>query len=231
MHEQTKAGIKLYWKQEDSPTREILTLFEAAAAEGCVHARYCMAVCHEMGIGTEKDEDLAINYYHEAAECGHLLALNNLAILFFFHPADDDEPEIALEHWLRAGRGGLAAAWVNAGSALMTGRKVSPDKERAFRLYQLAAELGHPLGICSMGRCYLHGEGVAKNRLLGKYLLIKGILIGLWRAGLGQLDACGMFQPKNYDNRAFFSGTLNSSLDELLLQKAMKRGLIPLDCD
>ena len=37
-----------------------------------------LAVCYEHGYGTEKDINEAIKYYKEAADCGNLIAKNNL---------------------------------------------------------------------------------------------------------------------------------------------------------
>ena len=37
-----------------------------------------LAVCYEYGYGTEKDINEAVKYYKEAADCGNLIAKNNL---------------------------------------------------------------------------------------------------------------------------------------------------------
>lgn len=77
-------------KDADKDEGKAFKMFEALAKIDCSkielpelaqftdRAYNSLAVCYEHGYGTEKDINEAIKYYKEAADCGNLIAKNNL---------------------------------------------------------------------------------------------------------------------------------------------------------
>jgi len=45
-------------------------------------AMYYLGICHERGLGTACNEAKATELYRNAASCGHVGALHNLAVFF-----------------------------------------------------------------------------------------------------------------------------------------------------
>ena len=228
MHEKTKLGIQLYRTQEESPTGEVLNLFQDAAETGCIEALYRTGVCHLMGIGTEKDEELALTFFREASEGDHLLARNNLAFILYFYPEGPKDPEVAVEHWLRAGSAGLASGLLNAGTAFMCGRKVTRDRERAFRLYQRAARLGHPYAMNALARCHLRGIGTERRVTKSWVMFGRAFAHMLGTMARGQFDPEGILLLDNHRSRPFWMGTLRTTLDDEIVERAQQSGMLPI---
>lgn len=79
-------------------------------------------------------------------------------------------PEKALESFLKGAARGSPAAMVDAG--LMCWELGRKDEAKA--LYRRAADMGHPVGQCNLGICYLHGNCLlwGKNGLFSFKILL-----------------------------------------------------------
>ncbi|GBC02723.1 hypothetical protein RclHR1_04780010 [Rhizophagus clarus] len=69
------------------------------------------------------------------------------------------------------------------------GIKINVDKQKAFELYQKAANLGNIYGITSLGYCYQHGIGTSINKQKGFELYQEAASIGSSR-GMCNLAFC-----------------------------------------
>ena len=79
--------------------------------------------------------------------------------------------KFALNDFLEASDLGHADSTLCAGVILFQGdRGITPDRQRAFDLYQKAGELGSVEGWRNVAACYLTGEGVPKNEHAARHI-------------------------------------------------------------
>ena len=117
---------------------------EEADGDACLVA----SVAHAMGLGTPEDEASMQAFERRACELGVALGCESFANNFR-RSKDEDELELAREHYERACRGGLARACASAGMlALRLDANGEPkDARAAFELHAQACD-GGDLSAC-----------------------------------------------------------------------------------
>jgi TPR repeat protein len=115
------------------------------------------------GDGVIKDEKGAVALYRQAAEKGHLGAMNSLgSCLADGIGVEKDEKEAA--KWYRqAAEAGHLEAMYNLGDCFDRGIGVKKDEKKAVFWYQKAADRGDPDAMYNLGVCLEDGTGVVKD--------------------------------------------------------------------
>ena len=124
-------------------------------------------------------------YFLNAAEQGHLDAMNNLGRLYEYADSKGrasisrSYPK-AFEWYEKAAKGGYSKGQVNLGSMYYSGRglKSGPSYERAAKLFRQAADQGDPIAQNNLGICYEMGRGVPKDYLAASELYAKSAKLG-----------------------------------------------------
>jgi TPR repeat protein len=87
-----------------------IDLLRESADLGCPGARYQLGCFHDDGeMGLEQNEEKALKYYREAAEDGHVIAINNLASV----EGRNGDPVAAMRHYRLSASGGLRVSMEN----------------------------------------------------------------------------------------------------------------------
>jgi uncharacterized protein len=134
----------------------LLPLAESGDSEAQCHIG-CM---YDLGLGVKADTNEAITWYLLAAESGHPVAQNNLALLMRF---SENKPEEAAKWYLLAAEQGLPFAEVKLGEIYAQGLGVAKNYEEALKWYMKAAQKGFPVAYHYLGDAYSHGIGVGKD--------------------------------------------------------------------
>lgn len=126
-----------------------------------------LAYFYYNGIATERNVDLALQYWKMAADAGNMISMYNLGLVL----EDRGELEDALFWYVKA----LQTGYGDAGDAVnRISEKVSPvtkgnvkyrmqDYGMAVIYYSQAAKEGDAEGCCKLADCYYYGKGTEKD--------------------------------------------------------------------
>jgi TPR repeat protein len=156
--------------------------YNQASKQSHPEATYRTAVCYELGIGTEKDDDRAIVYYRKAAHLLHVPSMYKLGVILFRGycscPVSKREavvwlkkaattamaPLVPGEDGTTIGGGGVALPHALHALAIVQltreceDTSMIPDDAYAIKLLHNAARLGYAPSQSKLGECYECGH-------------------------------------------------------------------------
>ena len=164
------AGIEAY-KQKDY--RRAIDEWLPDAAENDPRALFNLGQMYRLGLGVDKDINVAEQYYRRAAKQGHAGARGNLAsILFSAVPPQIDD---ALYYWRAAARDGDVRSQFLLGVQYFNGEHVDRDYILAYAWINLAAQAGldeadNALNVLSR---YLGPDDIIEGTRLSKTFMVE----------------------------------------------------------
>lgn len=145
---------------------------------------------YENGLGTKKDEAMAVEYYRSAAELGQLEAKSNWARCLEFGVGTKADPAKADFLWQQAAEAGFSAAQNRLGVLEVEAIRRPRNDTAAREWFEKAAAQNEPEALYRLSLCYQNGwGGLSKD-------LTKALGFTLRAANGGHLDAVnqvGMF--------------------------------------
>jgi TPR repeat protein len=141
-----------------------------SANEGHPLAMQVLADLYFRGVGGDRDVDAAFSWLEKAYEAGDPNAGTMLVTQFLITGgpnADRRDYKRAREISEKRAADGDSLAMVDLGYLTEHGLGGPIDKQKAFSLYERAANLGNLQGMRNMGICYLSGIGVAVDTAKG----------------------------------------------------------------
>jgi TPR repeat protein len=137
------AGMAAYMARDYGSANSLLAL---PAEEGSIQANWMLATMYARGLGVPADIKTAYEIYERMAE--------------LYNPEEQDRnTRFFMIDGLSRLADGLRSGIEEA--------DVKRDRRRALRLYRIAASAGHANAQFGLGKMYLGGEGVAKDRSYG----------------------------------------------------------------
>ncbi|CAB4430208.1 unnamed protein product [Rhizophagus irregularis] len=121
-----------------------------------------LGYCYYNGIGTEVNKQKAFELYNKAANLGNNRAQCNLALMYKnenFLKNDNKVFELSKKCSVGKHSGGINLL----GYCYDNGIGTDIDTQKAFELYQEAANLGNKVAQHNLANMYEYGEGVEKN--------------------------------------------------------------------
>lgn len=115
--------------------------------------------CYFYGIGVNRDDVRAAEWYEKASKNGDSESLIFLWLLRITESNDID----AMELLIKAANQNNPEAKSLLADYYLEGWNVPIDKKRAFQLYIDAANSGVMKAMCDLGYCYGYGEGIEKD--------------------------------------------------------------------
>ena len=113
-------------------------LWEKAAKEGSVEARFNLGVLYHEGKGVVRNKETSFSWFHEAAKMGHARAQYNLGHLLLEKQRNLEEVKIGVGWWKKAAENGSILAQYNYGKALFYGVAIDQDRlQRPHKSSQL----------------------------------------------------------------------------------------------
>ncbi|MEM7474588.1 MAG: tetratricopeptide repeat protein [Planctomycetota bacterium] len=149
----------------DSPDAELIQDLIAGAEAGDSQALVDLGQRYEAGEGLAKDEKLAFQCYHDAAQAENVNGSYLTGLSLWTGMGVEENPERAFTYFQKAAAGGIALALQPLGTCFAGGFGVEPDEDKAIACYEKGAKLGDADCIAELGDCYEFGTGVEPDRI------------------------------------------------------------------
>jgi TPR repeat protein len=151
------------------------------AHSGDRECQFTLGYCYDTGKAVEMNTEEAIFWYTAAANKGHVIAQNNLGVLYTTgHNGKIQRNAAEALHWYKlSAKKGNPNAQFHCGLAHLNGEGLEQrDDQSAFFWFKKAAKQGHSLAMSNVGAMYLGGRGVEKNFKKAYKWLLKAVETG-----------------------------------------------------
>lgn len=138
---------------------ELLTR-AAGARSGHAAAAFDLALLLDSGLGVERDDAKAVEWYTAAAEKGHVGAMRNLGFMYQEGEGVPADMRKAVRWFEDAADAGDTVAAHRLGVIYQQGTGVDQDYAASLKWYRAAADLGHVPSMNQVGVIYDLGRGV-----------------------------------------------------------------------
>lgn len=145
---------------------EVIKRLTHEASLGWKESQFSLGYYYDTGAaGCTPDFNNAVHYYSEAANQGHVTAMNNLGVILAtgHRGKVKANPAEALHWYKKAGENGHPNAEFHVGLAFLKGQGAIVDETLAFSWFMRAAKQGHILAMTNVGAMYMSGQGVDKD--------------------------------------------------------------------
>ena len=132
---------------------------DTAVSMGHEKSEYYLALCHLNGWGCLKDTVEAVRHLERAADFGNIRAINALGDVY----ESKGDYKNAVLYYEKGVTLGSLESYCNLGYCYQEGNGVVLNSQKAFELYQVAAEYGYMRGYMLMAQSYLNGMYVEKS--------------------------------------------------------------------
>ncbi len=123
---------------------------------------YQLAILHEQGEGVEKSLRKSFEYAKQAAELGHIDAMNAAGNFYLRGGIVEKNFEEAFKWHLKSANAGNADAYIYVGKAYENGTGVQQDWVQAVYWYQKSADADDLIGITNLALAHFRGVGNLK---------------------------------------------------------------------
>lgn len=139
--------------------------FSYLADEGDATAYYYLGKMYAQGLGVEKDEQRAVEYYQKAEKAYNIDAAYELAEMLLDEAKDknDERFQTGLKYLKRAAYAGQANALNQLGEMYEQGNNVTKDYKSAFGFYLMGALKGDAKSQFNVARLYFSGKGAPQD--------------------------------------------------------------------
>ena len=129
-------------RPRNAPSPTVVANLRYAARRGDMQAQYDLAVVLDCGLGLRRDQAEALEWFHKAADQGHVGAQSALGWKYMTGNGVPIDDNAAFEWLRRAAERGNTSAQNNLGILYMQGRGVAADPIEAAKWFRRAAEKG-----------------------------------------------------------------------------------------
>ena len=132
--------------------------------------QFSLGQAFDAGLGVEKDDSKAVEWYRKAAEQGLMGAMYFLAQKLELGQGVQSDNEQAIKWHLKAAEGGLPESQYALGEHYLCEIKcVSKNWQEAARWFQMAAEQGHSNAQLRLAGMYKDGLGVPQDLNIARF--------------------------------------------------------------
>jgi len=150
--------------------------YQALADQGYVECQVFLGWLYQQGLGTTQDYKYALEYYSKAAQQGANEGQFRLAKIY----AKNKDYKKAYEWYKKSADGSYSPALFRLGWIYNIGRGTSVNKDKAYNYFERASNLGHVFAQKEMALLLINGYRGKIYRLIGVYLYIKVLFVGLY---------------------------------------------------
>ncbi len=167
------------------------------AAGGDVKAQLNLAVRYRDGKGVAKDDALALQWAHRAADAGNAEAMDFVGFAYLRGSVVKRSPEIAFGYFKAAAENSAQAAF-NLGQCYFGAQGTEQDIPKALDWWKKAAARGHGRAASTVAMALLSGEGAAPDAAEARRLAERAaelndpsglVVLGEIQFQAGELDA------------------------------------------
>jgi TPR repeat protein len=132
--------------------------------------QFSLGQAFDAGLGVERDDSKAVEWYRKAAEQGMMGAMYFLAQKLEFGQGVRSDREQAIRWHLKAGEGGLPESQYALGEHYLCQREhVSENWPEAARWFRMAAEQGHSNAQLRLAGMFEDGLGVPQDLNIARF--------------------------------------------------------------
>ncbi|WP_445356288.1 tetratricopeptide repeat protein [Microbulbifer sp. EKSA008] len=150
-------GIELY---HAGKYKEAFVMFNAESEKGDPAGQHLTASLYYQGLGVEKDLEIAVKLFKQAAEGGYLPSIANLGLMYMQGDGVEQDPNSSFRYTEKAAELGDLQSIFNLGQFYRKGFGVEPNQEKAAQWYGSAAESGVIQAQNEYGLMFAQGHGV-----------------------------------------------------------------------
>ena len=161
-------------KKEAPKAKKTVVMIDAirsSAEQGDVRSQYDLGVCYANGVGVEKNQLEAFNWWNKAANQGYAQAQCELGSCYEKGFGTVIFTPMANYWYIKAADQGYAAAQYAMGKCYTNGVGVAKSDYNALYWYAVAAMQGHVKAAGEVGIAYAQGKIVPFNREAAVYFL------------------------------------------------------------
>jgi TPR repeat protein len=154
---------------------EAIAIWLPLANDGDASAQFNIGVMYAHGLGVDRDMEIAMNWWGNAARQLHVRAAHNLALAMLAgEPIVDGQPAVAdytaILRYLKIGAdAGYANSEYTLGKLYAEGVGIEKDERRAAELYLSASIKGFARAQYNLGKVYRDGVGMSKDEGLSMF--------------------------------------------------------------
>jgi len=115
--------------------------------------------CYFYGEGVDKNAEVSIRWYKNAAEAGNVEAMISLGSIYCFGQGVDEDREESFKWFKKAAKVGGPEKMNFIGENLYVF-----DHKEGFKCFKKGAEAGYTDAMLSLGKCYYLGRGVLESK-------------------------------------------------------------------
>ncbi len=146
--------------RSDEDRKEALALLRKACEAGNASAARNLGYCYAIGLGVERNKELAAKLYIKAAEAGNAKAMCNIGVLYSYGNGVEQDFAKAAEWYRRSAEGGCSRGMTDYACCLRDGKGVERDPELAAEWFARSAS---PRAKRLLAIMKLEGDGIAKD--------------------------------------------------------------------
>ena len=182
---------------EDTPDLKALTLQAEGGDAAAQVAQVALAIRYRDGKGVAKDEALALQWAHRAADAGNAEAMDFVGFAYLRGAVVERSPAIAFGYFKSAAEKSAQAAF-NLGQCYFGAQGTEQDIPKALEHWKKAAARGHGRAASTAAMALLSGEGVAPDAAEARRLAERAaelndpsglVVLGEMQFQAGELDA------------------------------------------
>ena len=170
---------------------------KAKAEKGETAAQLALAVRYRDGKDVEKDNALALQWAHRAADAGNAEAMDFVGLTYLRGAVVPRSPGIAFAYFKEAAEQSAAAAF-NLGQCYFGAQGTEQDIPKALESWKQAAAAGHGRAASCAAMAYFSGEGTAPDTAQARRLAERAaelndpsglVVLGEMQFQAGEFDA------------------------------------------
>mmetsp|Transcript_136326 Transcript_136326/g.271906 ORF Transcript_136326/g.271906 Transcript_136326/m.271906 type:complete len:699 (+) Transcript_136326:78-2174(+) len=138
---------------------------QIAAERDHATAMALLGYMHCLGLGVEKNVEVAHDYFHASVQRGgDPMGHNGLGFIYFHGTAGKERnTALAVSHFNSSAHGGSADGMFNLASMYLTGTGIEQSFQRAALWFTQALDRGHTPATYTLAVMHLNGVGTVKN--------------------------------------------------------------------
>jgi TPR repeat protein len=161
-----------------NPEKGFLSCKKAAEEDAEPKAMNILAILYSDGIGTAKNQELALNWFQKAAEAGYVKAWFNAGTMYREGLGTTQDFKKAFEYYCKGTELKATSSMFGKGYMLYKGFGCQQNYNQAFELFKVSSQYGNIASMYLLGICYRNGYGTPKNLILAKQWLTKAANYG-----------------------------------------------------
>ena len=150
---------------------EVFHKLNIGAFLGDMKCQNVLGCFYNKGIGTEKDNNKAFEWFNKSANQGFEKAIYNLSKCYRFGEGTEKDLKKSADLLIKLYEKGFVKSYNSLAICYMKGAGVEKDPQKAIELWEYASEQNEAKAQCNLGYRYLKGKDVSKDIAKGLSLL------------------------------------------------------------